>query len=275
MSRPLVVAALLALACPAGAVAQQDVPFQLRLLVPAYFYPSDSPDDPGAKGWAALIASHAPAKKVEVLPIANVNSGRPGDKVDPNYARVIDAAAKKGMTVLAYVSTDRAKVPQATVKANIDAWLKLYPKVGGFFFDEVSATAKDVGHYSDLCAYARSKRPNAFLVGNPGTYVESAEYLSRKGKRNFDVLVHRENSVTAAPFADFKNPAWAAPFRPERFGAIFHGSPKMQYAGLAREKKVGYLYVTDGALGKEDKRYTQLPTYWADETKAVEKANAR
>src|SRR5262249_16210293 len=161
-------------------------------------------------------------RKVEVLPIANVNSGEPGTKADANYQRVIAAAAKKKMTVLAYLSTRYAAVPLATVKKNADAYLKLYPQIGGFFVDQHTSAGKDAKYYPVRCAYLREKKQGAFLVGNPGTYVESSKCLSLEGKRVFDVVILRENSVKDAPFTDYKNPAWASTFRPDRFGVIFH-----------------------------------------------------
>jgi hypothetical protein len=268
-----------ALALMTAIAAAKDPPYELRLIVPAYFYPSDQKGDPGAKAWAALIDSHSPGK-AEVLPIANINSGQPGDKVDENYRRVIRAATKKNMTVLAYVATGYAKVPVATVKKNTDAWLKLYPEVGGFFVDEQSSAAKDAEYYAELCAYLREKKKGALLVGNPGTVTETADCLTHKTKRVFDVVILRENSAKDAPLSDYKPPEWASAYAADRFGVILHTAPKLPDVHPAREKKVGYLYVTDGAIiekdgKKEDRTYTQLPSYWADEVKAVAAVNGQ
>src|SRR5947209_1201331 len=111
----------LALPRPARAVA-------LRLLVPAYFYPAGN----GAENWARLIAS---GRKASILAIANPASG-PGERVDHLYTGVLTRAAREGITLLGYISTNYAKRNAAEVEADLRRWKAFYPRVRGVFFDE-------------------------------------------------------------------------------------------------------------------------------------------
>ena len=69
------------------------------------------------------------------MAIANPNSG-PGDERNLDYAAIFTEASNQGITLVGYVSTDYGKRPKADVKKDIDTWIRLYPQIRGFFFDQ-------------------------------------------------------------------------------------------------------------------------------------------
>jgi hypothetical protein len=249
------------------------------------FYPAGD----GLKEWDKLIAAHDPDRRVEVVAIVNLNSGAPGDKVDPNYQKVIDRAAEKKLHLLAYVPSNYAnkdgKAPLAKVKQNIDRYFKLYPGLGGLFVDEQSSRAADVAYYQEIRAHLLKTlgRPDAhgetegrpFMVGNPGVPC-SEDYLAKDERRTMDVVVMYENveagntGAGVPAFKDYKNPQWAKNYRPERFAVLVYDCPELRHLPRAREQQIGYVYVTDA---KGANPWGRLPSYWATETARLADVN--
>lgn len=95
----------------------------VRILVPAYFYPSRD----GLTAWKELLSS---ASAAPVVAIVNPASG-PGRRVDPNYEEVFRLAKSSKATLIGYVTLSYAKRPAAEVKAEIDTWVKFYPRHSG------------------------------------------------------------------------------------------------------------------------------------------------
>ncbi|HZY84319.1 MAG TPA: spherulation-specific family 4 protein [Gemmataceae bacterium] len=233
---------------------------RLRLLVPAYFYPAGE----GLAEWFRLIESAGPAGTVV---IANTSSG-PGDKVDPNYAKVLERARQKKVVVLGYVSTKYGKRPLAEVKDDVDRWARFYPGTQGIFFDEQASDADQVLYYAALYEYVRKDRGLALVVSNPGA-VCTEEYLARP---TADVACLFE---TTKELNAYRHPAWASRYPPNRFAALackVEGVERMKQAlNDAVAKKIGYCYVTDG---RGDNPWGRLPRYWDDEVAAVRQLNA-
>ena len=138
-------------------------PAKLQLIVPAYFYPSG----PGMKAWQRLMDA---SSKVPIVVIANPSSG-PGDLLDQEYAAVIDVASDKELRVIGYVNTEYGKKPMKDAKNEIDRWVYFYPSVAGFFFDQQSADAHDVGYYLDSAtmpgARSRANRLSSSPIQGP------------------------------------------------------------------------------------------------------------
>jgi hypothetical protein len=262
----------LVLALFAVAPARAQAPARVRLLVPAYFYPAGE----GLKQWQALIASHSPAGGVEIVAIVNINSGDPGKAVNPDYARVIQSASRKGVRLLAYVPTGYGKAPLGTVKEKVGAYFRLYPQLGGVFVDEQSTDgALAAAYYAPLRKHVLSLKRGALVVGNPGT-VCAESYLSGGEARAADVVVMYENSDRTTPFSAYSPPAWVAKYPPERFAALVHTCSSLPKAlAAARAKRVGYLFVTDlaGPPPPSNNPWGRLPSYWADELRRVAALN--
>lgn len=138
---------------------------QTGLLVPLYVYPADIHTN---KTYNRLIDLKRRYETVPFWIVVNPASG-PGKQIDANYTKAIDRLQGAGCVVLGYVTTSYGKRPAAEVHADIDAWLKLYPRTQGIFFDEMNYEDTDAGarYQAELNRYAREAGcwPT---VGNPG-----------------------------------------------------------------------------------------------------------
>jgi hypothetical protein len=240
--------------------AEEARPPQMRVLVPAYFYPAGA----GLQDWNRMIDT---ASKVPIVAIANPGSG-PGEKADPAYLDVIGRAVKAGVKVIGYVSTSYAKRPRAEVEADVERWLKFYPAVQGFFFDEQTSDAEHAPYYAALAGFAKKQVKDALVVTNPGTTF-AKEYLASPGPDVVCIFENREG------FDAFKRPEWSANIPAERFAALAYQvgtSRRMaEYVERAARQGMGYFYVTD-AMGANP--WDRLPAYWQAEVDAVREVNA-
>jgi hypothetical protein len=237
-------------------------PAKLHLIVPAYFYPSGA----SMKAWQRLMDA---SSKAPIVVIANPSSG-PGDLQDPKYAWVIDVASDKGVRIIGYVNTEYGKRLLKDAKNEIDRWIYFYPTVTGFFFDQQSVDAQDVGYYLELRDYARSKimGKEALIVTNPGTTCDE-EYFA-KAVSDVTCLFTSFKS-----FDEFNPPVLLKHYSPSRFAALPYQVPNSnamrQVLKEAVAKRIGYIYVTDAV--SRDNPWGKLPAYWDDEVEAVRHAH--
>jgi len=150
---------------------ERAIQFHLRaqertgLLVPMYVYPADIHTN---RVYNRLIDLKRRYETVPFWVIVNPASG-PGKQVDANYTKAIDRLLGAGCVVLGYVSTSYGKRPAPEVQADIDRWLKMYPRTQGIFFDEMiyEDTEAAAKHQASLSRYAREAGcwPT---VANPG-----------------------------------------------------------------------------------------------------------
>jgi hypothetical protein len=239
--------------------ADEQSPARITLFVPAYFYPAGD----GLKEWEKLIAA---AKEVPIVAIANPASG-PGERTDPNHAKIISRAGKAGVTVIGYVGTNYAKRPIEEVKADVDTWHKLYPAIGGIFFDQQTSDASQLAYYRELYDYARREIKDGFVASNPGVPCDADYFHSLRP----DAISLFEAHVG---YDQFTPPAdWGDSER--------HHSASLPYdtrdAAQMRERlrravefHLGYFYATDDYGAN---RWDRLPSYWDDEVAAVKEVN--
>jgi hypothetical protein len=237
-------------------------PTRLRLLVPAYFYPGGK----DLAEWDRLIDSPAAADTVVIVNTAN----GPGDKRIDDYAKVLERAKDKQLTVIGYVSTKYGKDRTlAEVKQDVDRWLEYYPGlIRGIFLDEQASAADQVTHYAALYEYVRKDKGLSLVVSNPGT-VCAEGYFSRPAT---DVACLVEANKD---FGAYHRPAWTDRYPAERFAALLTKvtTPEQMRQVLRemRDRKIGYGFVTD-ADGANP--WGRLPGYWDEEAAAVQQANA-
>jgi serine/threonine protein kinase len=234
---------------------------RLKLLVPAYLYPAGK----GLAQWDRIIESPAAAATVAIV---NPDNG-PGKVVDPNYAKILKRARRKGVTVIGYVSTKYATRPLHEVTGNVDQWLRFYPGIQGIFFDEQASSADLVHYYAALYEYARKDKGLSLVVTNPGTTC-AEEYLTRPTS---DVVCLVE---AAKDFTAYRRPGWADRYPADRFAALLCKvrSPA-QMKTILREmhdKRIGYCFITDGQMPNP---WGRLPSYWDAEAEAVQQANCQ
>jgi hypothetical protein len=231
---------------------------RLRLLVPAYFYPSGE----GQRFWDALGEA---ARRVPVTAIMNPASGpgRAGAGPDPRYTAVIKSARGAGVKVIGYVSTDYARRAAEVVNEEADRYRTLYPGIQGIFFDEQSSGAAQGPYYRALYQHVKTRDPDALVVTNPGTSM-AAEYLDAPAT---DVACIFENSHG---FDSYQPPDWVTQRRRDQTAALCYNVPDavgMRHClDLALNRNLGWIYVTDDG-GRNP--WDTLPSYWAKEVAAV------
>lgn len=225
---------------------------RVGLLLPMYIYPGIV--------WSQV---NAQAANVETILIANPASG-PGTSVDPNYTNAISAARAAGAKVVGYVSTSFTNRATADIKADIDRWFSLYGPIDGIFLDEFTNADSPaaVAFYVDLRDHVKAKSANYLVIGNPGSQVPQS-YMAAA-----DIMVVFEN--TAAAFASYTAPSWAAGYAGKRFAALVHATPDQaaMAAAVARmgSQNVGYGYVTSDVLPNP---WDALPAYFEAEAAAL------
>jgi N-sulfoglucosamine sulfohydrolase len=232
---------------------------RMRLWVPAYYYPFG----PGLREWNRLIAS---AKAVPIVAIVNPASG-PGDHVDTNFAAVIPRARKAGLTLVGYIGTQYTRKPLKQVTKEVDTFLKFYPDLQGFHFDEQSSDARGVDYYAELYRYVHERIPGALVLTNPGTSCDRG-YAARPASDVIS-LFERERG-----FDELQLPAWTSRFPGSRFCAQAHNvsTEEQMKRSLRRaaELKIGYVFITDD-VGPNP--YDRLPSYWPALVEAVRQLN--
>jgi hypothetical protein len=241
-----------------GAQSKTDLPAaarRLRLLVPVYIYPVGE----GRKEWQRLIDA---ASKVEIVAIANPSSG-PGDESNLDYAAIFTEASSRGITLVGYVSTDYGKRPKAEIKKDVDSWVRFYPQIRGFFFDQQPREGRSAPVYAELRDYVKQKLHDPLVISNPGVPCDAA-YLALSVANVTCVFVNFQG------FNQFELPATLKGYDPPHFAALpynISGVESMQTAVKdAIIKRIGYLYVTDA---KPPNQWDKLPVYWEAEVDAV------
>jgi spherulation-specific family 4 protein len=243
-----------------GAIADESAAQpRLRILVPAYFYPSRE----GLTAWKELLAS---ANDTPIVAIVNPASG-PGRRVDSNYEEVFRLARSSNVTLIGYVTLSYAKRPATEVKAEIDTWVKYYPGIQGIFFDEQPSAAEHAAFAGECFAHAASKIDKALIVSNPGTRC-ACEYAELPQK---PVLVLYERGTG---LDKYQPPDWTKDFAADRFSVLLYGvkskDDMRQAFRDAAAKRVGCFYVTD-AEGRNP--WNRLPAYWKEEVGAGRELN--
>ncbi|MFO0803238.1 MAG: spherulation-specific family 4 protein [Gemmataceae bacterium] len=230
------------------------------LLVPMYVYPANIHTNPEFNRLIELKRTH------ETLPmwvIVNPASG-PGEQVDANYTKAIDRLRGAGCVVIGYVSTEYGKRPVEKVKADIDRWLKLYPKIQGAFFDEMLYENTDtaVKHQVTLNTYAH----NAGMwptVANPGTDTPGRFFEADAA----DVIVVHENN--AWPKESALKQDWFggySDYPPHTRAVLLHSTEKIDAAQLRMARKYArWFYVTDAVFDPKDPKllnpWNRLPKH--------------
>jgi hypothetical protein len=257
--------------------AKQAMNPSMRVLVPAYFYPAGD----GLTTWKKMIASHDPERGINIVAIANINSGNVGSVLDSNYQLVIRQAVKKGLTVIGYITSDYANAhgnaSLEVAKNNVSDWFKLYPELQGIFVDEQTSNAAAIdSYYLPLRRHINSLKPNAFVVGNPGNNCAEDFLVTRTGGPVMDVVVIHENNESKLPYAGASSAAWTSAYTPDRLAMLAHTSPGFAaQVRLAKSRGVGLVFVTDAVGPPPDSIHPwgKLPTYWDDELKLVSEIN--
>jgi hypothetical protein len=254
-------AAMVAVGQPAGGPAKADSQanrareFHLRaqqpsgLLVPLYVYPGNVANNPA---FQRLIDLKRQYETVPVWVIVNPASG-PGKKVDPNYTRAIDRLVGAGCVVIGYVTTSYAKRPAADVRADVDGWRTMYPRVHGIFFDEMVYEDTDaaVRYQAGLNAYAHEAGcwPT---VANPGADTPG-RYFAGDAAAADVIVVHEGDAWPAEDRLKGEQPGGYADHPPHTRAVLVHSTARLDPAALRTARKYArWFYVTEAPFRAND-----------------------
>lgn len=232
----------------------------LEIVVPAYFYPS------AGSPWGPMTAA---ADKAPITAIMNPGNG-PGNGVDQNYVKVVNAFRAAGGRVIGYVYSSYGTRPLAQVTADIDRYRNWYG-IDGIFVDEMGNTgpAQRLDYYKSIYDYVKGVDPAWEVMGNPGTQTIE-QYATWP---TADRLMVFENVGSAYP--THAPSAWNANYPSEKFVNLIHteDSPAKiaEYLELAVSRNVGSIYITDDVMANP---WDTLPTYWQQHVDAVAAINA-
>ena len=187
--------------------------------------------------------------------IINPASGA-GEKVDPNYSKLVDDNIAAGIKNIGYIRTIYQTRPIEDVKAEVDKYLEFYgkDKVHGFFFDEVSSQSNAATAYmAELYKYVKSKGLEKTVIANPGTHItdDIAPYA--------DIFVTTEVGANQY-ISGYEQPKSAFENDPKNASRIYHmihDVPPEQYdrvLQLSRERNAGWVFITS------DKQEDPLPS---------------
>lgn len=217
------------------------------VLVPMYVYPANVHTN---AAYNRLIDLKRRYETVPTWVVLNPASG-PGKSADANYTKAIDRLRGAGCVVLGYVTTGYGKRPAADVRADIDAWLKLYPRTHGIFFDEMTYEDADAAakHQAGLNRYARDA---GFwpTVANPGADTPG---------RYFDadaadvIVVHEGNDWPAETRLKGDYFGGYADHPPFTRGVLVHSKAEIDPDRLRAVRKYArWVYVTDAPYRPND-----------------------
>lgn len=217
-------------------------------LVPAYFQPGvESP-------WEYAMARAVPGTTM----ILNPASG-PGNAPVAGYQNTVRRARLAGIAVIGYVHTSWGKRSLRTVRAEVARYQAWYG-VDGIFFDEAATSPRALPYYRSARRQTK-KTGNARVVFNHGT-VPHQRYM-----RLADVAVIFEGN--ADEYQRSAMPPWASAYPAHRFAALVYATPQQALQGVlgaARQRGVGYVYVTDDVLSNP---WDRLPSYYDTERTAL------
>lgn len=246
--------------------------------IPAYW----TPDIP-----AGVAAFDRLAEGTPTVDIAIVNGPQDGPPRPYHQATAtaIEKMRAEGVTVLGYVDTGylgRTGMTtssgstgiadwQAQAGQDIAAWYDLYGEYGlaGIFFDQALPTCgadnSFVRVYGSLADIVWDDHDEGFVAINPGTDTEECY------TRVSDAIVIFEN--TYAVYRDWTPPAWVGRHPAGQFWHLVHTTPtreEMRVAvALSKQRKAGYVYVTDDTIDATSSPWDRLPTYWAEELRLI------
>lgn len=223
--------------------------------IAAYIPPAGDPD-----AWTRMTNYNL--GKLSVLVVNALNG--PDNTVNTAWAKVIDAAAGAGKTVIGYVRT--GYLGQSTlgfttrlgsneladwvsqIEIDVDLWYSLYPgKISGIFFDEGWNSCGTNNQFSELYRLitenTKRKYPGAFTVLNPGATMPQCF------ENSADTLMTFESSYETYTNSYVDN-GWTAESTQKIWHIIYNvpAGSVATVAALAKTRGAGFVQITDDTL---------------------------
>ncbi|MCX7738362.1 MAG: hypothetical protein N2Z80_02960 [Hydrogenothermaceae bacterium] len=151
-----------------GSSESQTVPKQTTpkaVLIPLYPHPNSYREE-----YEKVLSLNS---KVDILLVVNPSNG-PGSNKDESFSQVVDKLKEKGFLVFGYIYSSYGKRDISQLRSEMDKYTQFYPKLDGFFIDEVSNSLSIFGYYSQVYTYGKSLGKRIIL--NPGTTVPEEFY---------------------------------------------------------------------------------------------------
>lgn len=216
------------------------------LLIPLYVYPTDPYVNADYNNLINLKRQHA---KVPVIAIINPISGV-GESIDSNYTIVCNRLVGSGVDLVGYIASTYGARSLQDMKDEMVTWLSYYPKIVGFFIDEVEWATSIHQNYIDLKEYATTLGID-LVIGNPGCPVPN-DYVDA-----FDITVISESAFATINYPALKGD-WAGGFieaKNEKKCVLVHTMATYDVATLnAVKENADWVYFTSGG-------WTVLPSY--------------
>jgi Spherulation-specific family 4 len=244
--------------------AQSRATASLRLGVPAYVFPGQSP--------LVTLQTMTPSPGIVIL---NPDNG--DAPFSAAWQSQADQLRARGIMVLGYVHTDDGTRPVADAEASIKNYLESSsgpPAVNGIFLDEMSTSCSAEPYYANLYNYIHTIDPSAFVAANPGTAVNVC-YL-QPGSMVANTFVTFEHDASTYMSGYQGNVVEAngqissgAQYPATDFWHLIYGassSQMPQIIALAEARHAGYAYVTDGNLPNP---WDSVASYILAEAKAM------
>ncbi len=246
----------------------------LQVLVPAYFTATGT-----STPWTTLTSGATSYPDVQITAIASTSSGvlTATTKEDTDLTTAVKAfraVAGTSNRVIGYVATasnSGGTLSVSDVKATIDNYIRLYPKLlDGFFLDGMATDSARVAYFQDIYNYVKgltsgmstgaSAPGTPLLIGNPGTYPVPA-YAAVA-----DTLVTYAGNAAAYQNVDPQpSSTWVYAKANTAQAMLVHSAStctEMQAAVKNANRprlNTGMVYATNLAIGAP---WSALPTYW-------------
>jgi len=159
------------------------------------------------------------------------------EKAQEVFNDMIEKTHKNDNLAVWYIYTLYWKRSLSTVKKRIDNWLKEYPSIEWFFFDEVSSSKDELEFYTEIYNYVKSKNENLIVILNPWTTPDKW-YMNIS-----DNIVLYETYCER--YSKYKQPTWINQYANSRFSYLWLRCSQSQYDNLSNKYKNYIQYFTN------------------------------
>jgi Spherulation-specific family 4 len=194
---------------------------------------------PNAPEWNTLMTQKTNNPNTPFLVTINPNSG-PGTSIDQNYVNLVNNLHSKNIIVIGYDYTSYGTRSMTAAKADVDKYFSWY-NIDGIFYDEMNNSPGGAQYYKDLTAYIRSKKSNAFIMGNPGADT-AAEYIGTCDT----IIIYERGGLPSLSSLQ----GWHLNHDKKNFSIIPHTVPAPLDTNYVKEaiKYVGWIYITNDVM---------------------------
>ena len=202
------------------------------ILVPLYSHP------PSISWDKLFLFNHLTQRRVMV--IINPSNGD-FTRQSSSYKKLLEQLHKNNIFTIGYLYTSYAERNIADIKTNIDNYVRYYPTIDGYFFDEMNDDVSQLDYYKELITYG-----NKYSIVNPGTSIDR-EYIEGKF---IDLVVDYEGNYGRIRTLNNSN-------EKTKLAVIYYNAP----ADARAPEGVYYQYIDDDDITENFSQYI-TPKSW-------------